>query len=218
MQQVFFDRNFFTSDLDTTSVKSYFARGTQERIERISKVIDEELEWLKLNSDPKATITISSPPARDHLWDQADEIVAAAVTIGGKPESRVKELFDSAQLERGLALDTLASAFVDSCARQVYQSIVTIAENKQLPLTGRITPGGGNGDAAFSYQKKLFEIVDLAAIGVSVSSGMMMKPIKSSSFFVLLGTDVNTSLGCGYCRNCISLKTCDYRRFGIFNH
>ncbi|MHA2294546.1 MAG: hypothetical protein ACXAEU_25880 [Candidatus Hodarchaeales archaeon] len=218
MQQELINKDFFDFNVDITPIKSYFARGKQERIDRINSAIDEELDWLKRNSDPKAVLTFLSPPNEDPLWDRADEIAAAVVSIGEKPESRVKELFDNGQMEIGLILDTLASALVDSCARQVYHKIVNVAKNKQIPLTGRITPGGGNGEADFSYQKKLFDFVDLEAIDVSVSSGMMMIPVKSSSFFTLMGTDVETSLGCGHCRNCPRLKKCEYKKFGIFSH
>lgn len=218
MQQELLNSEFFTFDFDMTPIRSYFARCRLEGADKTNQIIDEELNWLKLNSDPKAAFTIIPPPTSDQHWDQADEIVAAVVTIGGMPESRVKELFDDGQLERGLILDTIASALIDYCARQVYQNIEIIAKDKQLSMTGRITPGGNKGEIDFSYQKKLLELVDHAAIGVSITSGMMMKPVKSTSFLTLLGLDVETSQGCGHCSECPRLGTCEYRKFGIFSH
>ncbi|MFX0173255.1 MAG: hypothetical protein ACFE9L_15270 [Candidatus Hodarchaeota archaeon] len=182
----------------------------------INAEIDNELDWLLVHSDPKAVLAyVSSQSIMDKLWDQADMIAAAVVTLGDKPESRVNELYGSGQLEKGLVLDTLASGLVDYCAIQVYEKIVATAEKEGLAYTGRIFPGGV--DFSFSYQEKLLALVDVTPIGVSVTSKLMMKPIKSSSFFTLLGKKVDTRLGCDQCKNCSKRSRCEYGKFGIFN-
>jgi len=217
LQQVIFNRDFFTFDFDITPIKSYFTRGKLERIANPQQIINEELHWLMLNSDPKATLTILSPETSDQLWDQADKIAAVVVTIGKKPESKIKELFDNNQLERGLILDTLASVFVEFCAQQVYKEIEVIARSKCSPLSGRITPGGIRGEIDLSYQDKLLRLVDHESIGVTITSGMMMIPAKSTSFFTLIGSDIDTKLGCGNCHECPVFRNCDYSKFGLFN-
>ncbi|MFX1255351.1 MAG: hypothetical protein ACFFCZ_27360 [Promethearchaeota archaeon] len=215
MQQELFNRDFFKLDLDLTPIKFYFSRGKQERLQKISSVVDEEFDWISGNSDPKAVLTfLTSPSVIDEHWNQADMIAAAVVTLGEKPENRVSELFDNGKMERAFVLDTLASGLVHFCAIQVYQNIVTFAEKAQLTYTGRITPGGADLD--FSYQKKLLDFVDIASIGVFVTSGLMMKPVKSSSFLTLLGKNINSNLGCNHCRNCDKIKKCEYGKFGIF--
>ncbi|MFX0051858.1 MAG: hypothetical protein ACFFAJ_17875 [Candidatus Hodarchaeota archaeon] len=178
--------------------------------------IDNELDWLLEHSNPKAVLAFtSSQLINEELWDQADMIAAAVVTLGEKPESRVNELFGSGQLEKGLVLDTLASGLVDYCAKQVYEKIVVTAEKEGLAYTGRIFPGGA--DFSFSYQEKLLALVDMTPIGVSVTSKLMMKPIKSTSFLTLLGKKVDSSLGCNQCKNCSKRSKCEYGRFDIFN-
>ena len=216
IQRELFNRDFFKLDMDLTPIKYYFSRGKQERLKKISSVIDEESNWISFNSDPKAVLAfLSSPSTIDELWSQADMIAAAVVTLGEKPENRVSELFDNGKMERALALDTLASGLVHFCARQIYQNIVTLAEKVQLIYTGMITPGGADLD--FSYQKKLLDFVDLASIGISVTSGLMIKPVKSTAFLTLIGKNVDSNLGCNHCRNCGKIKECEYRKFGIFN-
>lgn len=193
----------------------YFSRGKPERMKRISTIIDNEFNWLSHNSDPKAVLTVlPAASIAEWLWTQADMIAATVVTLGKKPESRVNELFSTKQAERALVIDTLASGLVDFCAKQIYQNIVTIAEQNQLNYTGRISPGGVDLD--FSYQKKLLDLVDLASIGVTLTTGSMMIPVKSTSFLTLLGKNIDRNLGCSHCRNCNKIKKCEYGKFGIF--
>ncbi|MFX0206588.1 MAG: hypothetical protein ACFFDT_11435, partial [Candidatus Hodarchaeota archaeon] len=69
----------------------------------INAEIDEELDWLMVQSDPKAVVAFSSALIiKEQLWDQADVVVAAVVTLGEEPENRVNELFHSGHLEKGL--------------------------------------------------------------------------------------------------------------------
>jgi hypothetical protein len=202
--------------MNITPIRSYFSRNNEDRLTSINAEIDDELGWLLVHSDPKAVLAFSSSLSiNEELWDQADVIVAAVVTLGEKPENRVSKLFDSGQLEKGLVLDTLASGLVDYCAKQVYEKIVVIAEKDGLAYTGRIIPGGA--DFSFSYQEKLLALVDMTPIGVSVTSKLMMKPIKSTSFLTLLGKNIDSLLGCNHCENCSKRNKCDYGKFDIFS-
>jgi cobalamin-dependent methionine synthase I len=169
------------------------------------------------HSDSKAVVASSSALIiKDELWDQADMIVAVVVTLGEEPENRVNELFNSGQLEKGLILDTLVSTLVDYCAKQIYRKIIKNAEKDGLAYTGMIIPGGA--DFTFSYQEKLLKLVDLTPIGVSVTSKLMMKPVKSTSFLTLLGKNVDQHLGCSDCKTCSKRNKCEYGKFEIFNY
>lgn len=201
--------------MDIAPIRSYFSRGNEDKLSSINASIDNERDWLMTNSDPKAVLSLSSSPSKEEkLWNQANLVATAVVTLGEKPENRVNELFVSGRMERGLVLDTLASSLVEFCAEQIYEKIVAIAGEKEMVYTGRIIPGGADFDV--SYQKKLFDLVDLTPIGVTVTSKLMMKPIKSTSFLTLIGKNVDSQLGCNHCDGCDRRNKCEYREFGIF--
>lgn len=82
--------------MDITPIKSYFLQNNKDRLTSITSEINDELDWLVVQNDPKAVVAFSfALVIKDNLWDQADVVVAAVVTLGDKPENRVSELFNS---------------------------------------------------------------------------------------------------------------------------
>jgi hypothetical protein len=73
-----------------------------------------------------------------------------------------------------------------------------------LHITNRYSPGYCDWD--IREQKKLFELLPENFCGISLLDSMLMKPIKSISGFIGIGSNVTFNrYTCNYCkdRNCL---------------
>jgi hypothetical protein len=161
--------------------------------------------------EPKGIFQIyetSELPPRE-CFAEADNIALAIVTIGASLPSKVNSLMDSGSYVDGVILDAFGSAGVEQVANQINQEIDAFAKNKNLDTSRRFSPGycqWGVQDQTF-----IFDLLPGDEIGVVLTEGFMMQPIKSVSFAINIGNNIKKSKWESRCKTCEDRGQCTYR-------
>lgn len=146
------------------------------------------------------------------LFKKSEMTILAISTIGNKLESLSKAFLKKGNLAQGVILDAIASHAAEQAAEYINQEILKeIAEKIEgKDITSRFSPGYCQWELD-KGQRTIFDILDSSKIGVSLTQSMMMNPVKSVSFAINIGTDVDKELGIRGCENC-DMINCTYRR------
>lgn len=123
------------------------------------------------------------------------EVLLLAATLGSRVDIAVRRLALTSVAE-GAAAQAVAAALIESYCDEV-QSHVDVGTLAQRP---RFSPG--YGDWALEEQRKLFDMLDCGRkIGLTLTDGMMMAPIKSVTAVIGLAADAvcewNKCMNCG---------------------
>lgn len=125
------------------------------------------------------------------LLPEAGRLTALAcgvATIGPAIEGRVRALFAERRAALAVALDELGNALLMVASRRVQDRIFAEAKRRGLTMAGELRPGDpGLGLAA---QVPLLRLADAASIGVDLSSGLALRPLKSTSMVLGVGVDL----------------------------
>jgi hypothetical protein len=144
---------------------------------------------------------------------EAEGLALGLVTIGPALEERVAALQGEGRLTEALLLDACGSAAAEEAADLLSASLLGALGH--APEGGaaagspgcRVSPGYGDWD--LEHQPALLELLGAAALGVSLSPGLMMTPRKSISFAMWLGARERPAEGLAGCRAC-GLRRCRY--------
>ena len=139
-------------------------------------------------------------PVVARLFAEASEVVLAIYTIGPLLEERAAEYQAARNYVLGFALDLVGSAAVDEVGQVTYGLIEDLAKAKGLKASIPLNPGTSHWP--LSDNKVLTELVPAAAIGIETLDSGLLRPFKSISFAVALGTSVLTPAegsSCDYC-------------------
>jgi hypothetical protein len=136
---------------------------------------------------------------------RVESIIGAVCTIGDQLESLSRTYFSEGQYTRGYLLDQVGSLTIARLA-------IWVAELLQHELNALYwAPGDDSTDFTLSAQRWLFEIIPTRQIGVRLTDQNVMVPVKSLSFFLLIGSG-QTGLKCAIpCRRCVWNGACDQR-------
>lgn len=142
------------------------------------------------------------------LLPRAGELTALAcgvATIGRGLEQQVSALFAQRRMSLALALDDLGNRCLYVLSRRLQDRMQVAAEKRGLDLAGELRPG--DPGLALEAQRAVVDLADGAAIGVTVTRGLLLHPLKSISMM----------LGAGYglpparwsrCDDCRRRSTC----------
>jgi hypothetical protein len=132
-------------------------------------------------------------------------MAAGACTIGAALESRVAELFRSGERLLALELDALGNERLFCLAKRALSIIAREAKRRGQRSGDERYPG----DDAMTLEEQVHALEFAAAdsIGIAVTSGGMLSPVKSMSFVVPLGAELKRTAG-GPCRRCPSRARC----------
>ena len=143
----------------------------------------------------------------EHLH-AAESVFVAICSIGSILEEAASGCFGQ-DPAMSVALDAFGSAAVDLVASAMCERVDRQAMADGLRTTLPLSPGLVGWPVA-SGQRQIFELVDGPSAGVSLNSGFMMVPKKSTSMVIGLGVDVDHSgESCDYCS---MAATCRFRR------
>jgi len=140
---------------------------------------------------------------------EARELAVVVCTIGPGLEKQVTEYINNDQALRGLFLDGIGSAAVDSLSFEVCSLIGSEASLRGYQASSPLSPGGPR--FPLSEQWQLFELVPADQIGVSLTSSAVMVPRKSLSMVIGMGSDMKTWTKAESCARCNLRNTCHYR-------
>jgi len=185
--------------------------------ERIARLLDDVV--VEARSLVRAAgLFLSLPTARAEELSlepiDARGLVVGLVTIGGDIERRVSELIAAGEMTKALLFDAAGSAAVEEAANRLGSFIAGDDDAdsrvaRASHLSCRISPGYGRWPV--SAQRKLFDLLPHAILGVGLLPSMLMVPRKSISFAMWMGADARPVSGLAGCSRC-ELERCRYRR------
>ncbi len=132
-----------------------------------------------------------------------------AATIGPALEHRVRALFGERKISLALALDDLGNELLMDVSRRAGDKLAAAAEKRRLSVAGELRPG--DPGMPLSDQSALLELAHAASIGVAVSPGGALVPLKSSSAVYGVGAGL-PAVRWSRCDDCPSKPRCKRAR------
>ena len=148
-------------------------------------------------------------PLLSSLLPEAKELAAVVCTIGPRLEKQVTDYTNRGEPLRGLLLDGIGSAAVDSLTQEVCKFIMGEASSRGYQASSPISPGMLG--LPITEQWQLLKMVPAREIGVSLTSSAIMVPRKSASMVIGIGPQMTTWTRAEVCAHCSLRKTCPYR-------
>jgi hypothetical protein len=142
------------------------------------------------------------------LLPESGELTAlacAVVTLGPRLEQRAALLFAERCYSLALALDDLGNALLWAAIRRAQDRTMLAANKRGLTMAGELRPG--DPGLALEAQSAVLRIADAAAIGVSLSRGHALRPLKSVSMVLGVGVDLPPARW-SRCDDCPSRMRC----------
>jgi len=143
------------------------------------------------------------------LLTEAKELAVVVCTIGPKLEKQATDYFSKGEPLRGMLLDGIGSAAVDSLTKKVCKLITGEASSRGYQSSSPISPGMPG--LPIEEQWHLLKLVPTEEIGVSLTSSGIMVPRKSASMVIGIGSQMATWTRAEVCAHCSLRKTCPYR-------
>lgn len=125
-------------------------------------------------------------------------VACAVVTIGTALEERVRKLFAERHAALAVALDDVGNELLFEVARRAQDRMLVEATRKGLAMAGELR--SGDPGLAIETQATVLRLAGAETIGVRLSTGLVMHPLKSTSMV----------LGAGLALPQVSWSRCDY--------
>ena len=139
---------------------------------------------------------------------QAHEVIVLLCTTGTALENLVSAAMSGDQMLYGLALDGVGSAAVEALANQACRRFELEAEAQSYQTSIPLSPGMMGWSVA-EGQPQIFNLIDAAAIGVTLTGSSIMVPRKSLSMVIGVGEAI--SIAGRTCDYCAMKDTCRYQ-------
>ena len=152
---------------------------------------------------------VVSGPLLPSLLPEARELAVVVCTIGPKLEKQATDYFNQDEPLRGMLLDGIGSAAVDSLTEEVCKFMAGEALSRGYEVSSPINPGMPG--LPITEQWQLLKMVPAREIGVSLTSSGIMVPRKSTSMVMGIGPKMTTWTRAEVCARCSLRKTCPYR-------
>ncbi len=143
------------------------------------------------------------------LLDGAEELAVVIGTIGPGLEEEVKACFRRGEPLRGVLLDGIGSAAIDSLAEYMRRFLVGEASCRGYRTGSPVNPGMPG--LPITRQRQLFEMAPAGEIGVGLTSSGMMVPRKSISMVLGMGPQMTNRAKAGACAACSLNQACSYK-------
>ena len=137
------------------------------------------------------------------------EVAVAECTIGPTLEKQVTEYSTQGEPLRGMLLDGIGSAAVDSLAEEFCGFVGNEALSRGYEAGSPINPGMPG--LPITAQWRLLELVPAQEIGVSLTSSGIMVPRKSTSMVIGIGPQMTRWTQAEVCARCTLRETCHYK-------
>jgi hypothetical protein len=139
----------------------------------------------------------------------AESFIVAVCTVGDDVRRQMKAWQKEGRRFEAMVLDELASWAVDQIRMQLFADLSDDFKGRGWRTSAVLSPGESSWSV--KDQKKIFQLLDASAIGVSLSDGYVMSPLKSLTLVFGAGPrplGVEDASNCDFC----SLKEqCRYR-------
>ena len=148
-------------------------------------------------------------PALPATLPEAKELAIIVGTIGPRLEKQVTDYFNRDEPLRGMLLDGIGSAAVDTLAPEVLRLIASEISSRGYEISSPVYPGMPG--FPMTEQWNLLELVNTHEIDVSLTPSGMMVPRKSVSMVIGIGPKMTRWTQVEVCARCSLRKTCPYR-------
>jgi hypothetical protein len=142
----------------------------------------------------------------------AQQLIVGVCTAGGAIVQAAATAKKNGAMMRAMFLDTLAIWAVGSVRQQLVERFEAETKASGLHISTMLSPG--ESEWPISQQAELFSLVDASRINVSLTSTMMMNPMKSLSLVMGIGPDPLGSEGATNCDFCTMRETCPHSQAG----
>lgn len=159
-----------------------------------------------LSLDGKATLHGS---LLSSVLVKAEKLAVVVYTIGPNLEKMVADCFQSKEPLRGLLLDGIGNAALDSVAAQACKYIAGLASSMGYRISSPLSPGMSGFPLA--EQERLFELAPAGEIGVRLTLSGVMVPLKSTSMVIGMGAHMAAQGRVHACEYCNLKGVCLYR-------
>jgi hypothetical protein len=143
------------------------------------------------------------------ILSKSKDFMTVVCTIGRRLENKVAEQFRNGEPLRGLLLDGIATAAVDTLTVEVCKKLRQEAISCGNQASSPLCPGMPG--FPLTEQQTLLKLASAEQIGVSLSSTGIMFPRKSTSAVLGIGPDMPTWTQAEVCAHCSLNETCSYR-------
>ena len=148
-------------------------------------------------------------PLLPSLLPEAKELAVVVGTIGPRLEKQATDYFERDEPLRGLLLDGIGSAAVDSITQEVCKFMAGEASSRGYQVSSPINPGMPG--LPLTEQWQLLKMVPAREIGVRLTPSGIMVPRKSTSMVMGIGPQMKTWTRVEICVRCNLSKTCPYK-------
>jgi hypothetical protein len=130
-------------------------------------------------------------------------------TLGPRLEQRASELFAGRRASLALALDRLGNDYLLALSRLVQDRMLADTARRGLTMAGELR--AGDPGLALEAQGAVLRLARANAIGVTLTEGQVMRPVKSISMVLGVGIDLPAAQW-SRCDTCPSRPTCRVAR------
>lgn len=187
--------------LDEVKELSLLAPVFAYHVHPISEIKDDQM---RLNND-----VIINGKLLPSVLSKSKELATTVCTIGPQLENKVTEYLNEGEPLRGLLLDGVGTAAIDTLIVQACKSLKQEALSHGNQASSPLSPGMPG--FPISEQGTLLELASAEQIGVSLTSTGIMIPCKSISAVIGIGPDMPTWTPAEACARCNLNKICTYR-------
>jgi hypothetical protein len=139
---------------------------------------------------------------------QLTALACGVCTLGPALERRVSELFAQRRVSLAMALDELGNELLFDISRRAKDRMQTEARRNGLTMSGELR--AGDPGLALEAQGAVLRLAGADSIGISLSEGFVMHPLKSTSMVLGVGVDLPAS-SWSRCDKCNSRDRCGVR-------
>ena len=148
-------------------------------------------------------------PALPALFPEAKELAAIICTIGPSLEKQASGYTKSGQALRGMLLDGIGSAAVDTLIPEALKPIAAEVSSRGYEISSPVNPGMPG--FPMTEQWNLMELSQAHEIGVSLTQSGILVPRKSVSMVIGIGPSMTRWTQAEVCARCSLRETCAYK-------
>jgi len=148
-------------------------------------------------------------PLLPAIFPEAKELAVLVGTIGPRLEKQATDYIKSGEALRGMILDGIGSAAVDTLIEEVCKFIAGEVSPRGYEISSPANPGMPG--FAMTEQWNLLELASTHEIGVSLTPSGILVPRKSTSMVIGIGPKMTRWTQAEVCARCSLRETCPYR-------
>ena len=152
--------------------------------------------------------------AAPRLIPETGQLTALAfnvVTIGRQVEARISSLFAERRAALAVMLDELSNLLLFDVARRAGDRIQADVRRRNLSMAGELHAGDPGLDLA--AQAMVLKLAQARCVNVDLSSGQLLRPMKSGSVVYGVGIDLPPATW-SRCEECPSRRKCQFKDDG----